>query len=91
MLIPVVRNCVAQFLNTTWWLQPMGHFTGPGVDYENIVKVLLYGRVDEGRTSHLSKHTGRQHELLSRMCTAVIDSHLSMVSDIKNSKIYGYS
>lgn len=56
----------------------MGDFSGPGVDYENIVKVLLYGRVGEGRPGYLSKHTRRHYELLSGTSTALIDSHLSM-------------
>lgn len=56
----------------------MGDFSGPGVDYENIVNVLLYGRVDEGRTGHLSKHMRRHYELLSGTSTTLIDSHLSM-------------
>ena len=53
----VVLNIVTQFLNMLYIHTTMD-FRRTGVEYENIVKLLLYGCVDEGRTSHLYKQTG---------------------------------
>lgn len=55
------------------------------VGYENIVKVLLYGSVDEGRAGHLSKQPERRDELLSAV--GLRNNRLTPVQEIMKKEL----